>query len=521
MVFAVSVILALLIVIGGLVHPEGFASGASALLSLTTEKFGWFFLLSTFGFLLFALSLAFGRFGSVRLGRDEDVPEYSDLTWFAMLFSAGMGIGLVFWGVAEPLSHYVRPPPGAEGQTAEAARLAMRFSFFHWGLHAWAIYTVIGLAIAYFSFRKGQSGLISSTFAPLQGARIHGPLGKGIDVLATLATAFGVATSLGLGTLQINSGLARLTGLPQSLPVQLGIISLVTVLYLLSATTGLDRGIKLLSNANLTLAVGLLVFVLFAGPTSFIFDVFTSTLGAYLQNLVQMSLRLTPFSAGSWIKDWTLFYWAWWIAWAPFVGLFIARVSRGRTIREFVLGVLLVPSIFSLVWFSVFGGTALKMEMFDQAGLVGTTGPDVTAALFQMLERLPLGGLLAALATLLIITFFITSADSATFVLGMLSSNGRLNPSSRVKVLWGVLQSAIAAVLLLSGGLKGLQTASIITAAPFAVIMVLMCISVRRALLDEERAMHRTQRAPSGSASSAPGAPRSDVRWRLEGEREP
>jgi glycine betaine transporter len=409
-----------------------------------------------------------------------------------MLFSAGMGIGLVFWGVAEPVSHYVEPPPGVIGLTPEAARMAVRYSFFHWGLHAWAIYTVIALSIAYFTYRKGLSGLISSTFHPLLGERVNGPIGRAIDTLAIIATVFGVATSLGLGTLQINGGLAHLTGLSVSVGVQLLIIGVVTVLYMLSALTGLDRGIKILSNVNLLVAGVLLLFTIGFGPTSFILDVFTTTLGGYAQNLVAMSLRLTPFTAGTWIENWTLFYWAWWIAW--FVGTFIARISRGRTIREFVLGVLLVPSLVSFLWFSTFGGTALFQEIFAGLPVAAAVEADVTSALFVVLQQMPLGTLLAILATLLIVTFFVTSADSATFVLGMLSSEGRLTPSNRVKLTWGALQSSIAAVLLLSGGLEGLQTAAIVAAAPFAVIMVLMCVSILRALQEEDRNNRRIER---------------------------
>ncbi|CAM4406378.1 glycine betaine uptake BCCT transporter [Paenibacillus tarimensis] len=494
MVFYIAVVFIALFVIVGAWLPEQFAAGANAAFTFSIEKFGWFYLFATFGFLLFALFLAFGKYGKIRLGADDDEPEYSTLTWFAMLFSAGMGIGLVFWGVAEPLTHYVMPPEEAGSQTAEAARLAMRYSFFHWGLHPWGIYAVIALALAYFQFRKGYKGLISATFRPLLGSRVEGPIGKAIDTLAILATVFGVATSLGLGALQINGGLAHLFGLPTTVGYQLAIIGVVTVLYLLSATTGLDRGIKILSNLNLRLAVLLLLFVLFAGPTSFLFDTFTATVGGYLQNIVQMSLRLTPFSQGTWVGAWTLFYWAWWIAWAPFVGSFIARVSKGRTIREFVLGVLLVPSAFGFLWFAVFGGTGLHMEMFEGIQLGEVVASDVTMALFGVLDHLPLGMLLSGLATLLILTFFITSADSATFVLGMMSSEGDPNPANRIKLTWGILQSSIAAVLLLSGGLGGLQTASIVAALPFAVIMVFMCVSLAKALEGERKDMQRRER---------------------------
>ncbi|MGF9906230.1 glycine betaine uptake BCCT transporter [Brevibacillus porteri] len=487
MTFLISLVIVFVIVLFGAISPELFASAASHVLKVTTTNFGWFYLIVTFGFLIFCIFLAFSRYGQIPLGSDDDEPEYSLPTWFAMLFSAGMGIGLVFWGVAEPISHYFSPPAGVTGQTTEAAQTALRYAFFHWGLHPWGIYALIALALAYFQFRKGAKGLISSTFGPLFGERIHGPLGKGIDILAVIATAFGVATSLGLGTLQINGGLSHLFGLPSNTTVQIVIISIITVLFLLSATTGLDRGIKYLSNTNLVLALLLLLLTLVLGPTSFIFDAFTSTLGSYLNNLISMSLRLTPFTQGTWVANWTLFYWSWWIAWAPFVGMFIARVSKGRTIKEFVICVMLVPSLLSFIWFSVFGGTALHLEIFDQAPIGAAVQRDISTALFLALEQLPMGYILAVVAILLIITFFITSADSAIFVLGMLSSDGNLDPSNRVKITWGILQSAIAIVLLLSGGLEGLQTASIVAALPFTVIMVLMCFSLVMALQEEDR----------------------------------
>jgi glycine betaine transporter len=364
----------------------------------------------------------------------------------------------------------------------------MRYSFFHWGLHPWAIYTVIGLALAYFQFRKGYKGLISSTFIPLIGERLAaGWLGKAIDILAVICTVFGVATSLGLGALQISGGLHYLFGVSNTITAQIVIIAVMTVLYLISATTGLDKGIKILSNTNLIIAVLLMVFVWATGPTSFIFDTFTTTLGSYLQNIVNMSLRLTPFSRGTWVGAWTLFYWAWWIAWAPFVGTFIARVSKGRTIKEFVICVMIIPSLFGFIWFSVFGGTGLHLEMFDTAHLALSVKEDTTTALFITLEQLPLGTIIAFIATLLIIIFFVTSADSATFVLGMLTSDGRLNPSARVKLTWGILQSTIAVVLMISGGLSGLQTASIVAALPFAVVLIGMCFSLLKALQAEDK----------------------------------
>ncbi|RNB77653.1 glycine betaine uptake BCCT transporter [Brevibacillus panacihumi] len=494
MTFLISLIIVICFVLFGVISPELFAKSATKVLGLTTTNFGWFYLIVAFAFLIFCIYLAFSKYGQITLGQDDDEPEYSLPTWFSMLFSAGMGIGLVFWGVAEPVSHYFAPPAGVTGQTTEAASVAMRYVFFHWGLHPWGIYAIIALSLAYFQYRKGAKGLISSTFAPLLGEKVNGPIGRTIDVLAIIATAFGVATSLGLGTLQINGGLSHLFGLASSTTVQIGIIAVITVIFLLSATTGLDKGIKLLSNTNLVVALLLLLLTLILGPTAFLFDTFTSTLGSYLNNLVSMSLRLTPFTHGNWVANWTLFYWAWWIAWAPFVGTFIARVSKGRTIKEFVVCVILIPSILSFIWFSVFGGTALHLEIFDQAPIGEAVQKDISTALFLALEHLPWGTILAVVALILIITFFITSADSATFVLGMLSSDGSLDPSNRVKIIWGILQSTIAVVLLLSGGLEGLQTASIVAALPFAIIMVFMCFSLLRALREEERLAKKRRR---------------------------
>lgn len=485
MVFYISLIVIILFVLWGMISPTNLSETAGSLLNIMIEKFGWFYLLATFLILVFSLYLIFSKYGNIRLGKDDDHPEYSNISWFGMLFSAGMGIGLVFWGVAEPVHHYINPPLGLEGGTPEAAGAALRYSFFHWGLHPWAIYTMIGLCLAYFNYRKGFNNLISSTFYPLIEDKVKGPVGKFIDILAIIATAFGIATSLGLGALQINGGLHEVFGVSNEIIVQVTIIAIVTVLYMISATTGVDKGIKILSNLNIGVAAGLLLFVLFLGPTSFIFDSLTTTLGSYLQNLVQMSLRLTPFTQGTWVGEWTLFYWAWWIAWAPFVGMFIARVSKGRTIKEFVMGVLFVPSIVSFIWFATFGGTALNLEMFKNVGIAKAVEQDVTSALFITLRHLPLGSIVSLLATLLIITFFITSADSATFVLGMLSSKGDLNPRNGVKIIWGILQSSIAVILLISGGLEGLQTMAIITALPFAIILVMMCFSFMKALNDE------------------------------------
>lgn len=493
MVFGISVIIVIAFVLWGFLAPHHLGATADRALSVITTNFGWFYLITALIILVYCLYLAFSKYSYITLGSDDDEPEFSNISWFSMLFSAGMGIGLVFWGVSEPVSHYINPPSGA-GYTAEAAREAMRYSFFHWGLHPWGIYTLISLGLAYFTFRKGYKGLISWTFYPLLGDRVNGGIGKTIDILAIIATVFGVATSLGLGVMQINGGLAHVFGMPHNITMQLIIIAVLTVIFLMSSLTGLDKGIRILSNFNLLLAAGMLLFILLLGPTAFIFENFTNTLGGYLQNIIQTSLRLTPFTESSWTAKWTLFYWAWWIAWAPFVGSFIARVSRGRTIKEFILGAMLVPSGFGFIWFSIFGSTALRFEMFNGYPIAETVQRDITAALFVTLEHLPMGTILAVLAIILIMTFFVTSADSATFVLGIMSSDGNQDPSVKIRMVWGVFQALIAVVLLLSGGLEALQTASIVSALPLGVILLLMIFSITKALKEEVRQTRRKEK---------------------------
>ncbi|WP_044894159.1 glycine betaine uptake BCCT transporter [Bacillus alveayuensis] len=498
-VFSISVIIAIVFIIWGVI-PENnlpylnLAAVTEKIHSFIIEKFGWFYLLSATGFLIFAISLIFSQYGHIKLGKDDDQPEYSYLTWFAMLFSAGMGIGLVFWGVAEPMYHYYGPPVG-EGETAAAARTALRYSFFHWGLHPWGIYAIVALALAYFQFRKGSRGVISQSLRPLFGDKVDTKTGVLVDTIAVYATIFGVATSLGLGAIQISGGLSHLTpAIPNNTTTQLLIIFIVTVLFMLSAQTGLNKGIKLLSNLNVALAVGLMLFLLFTGPTNFIMDVFTMTIGTYMQNLPSMSFKLSPFEQNNWSQSWTIFYWAWWIAWAPFVGTFIARISKGRTIREFIIGVLAVPTLVGGLWFSVFGGSAIYLERFKNAAIMEVMNDSgMETALFYVLEHFPLGTIMSGLAIILICTFFVTSADSATFVLGMQTTNGSLNPPNSVKFIWGVIQSAAAAILLWTGGLQALQTASIIAAFPFTIIMILLVISLIQAFKKEKVYIIRTK----------------------------
>jgi glycine betaine transporter len=489
----VSASLILAIVIWGVLAPVSLASVFDTALAATTRDFGWFYLWVVLGLVVFALFLAFSRYGDLKLGGEDDEPEFSLGSWFSMLFAAGMGIGLVFWGVAEPISHYGAPPPGIAPETPEAANAAMRYSFFHWGLHPWAVYSVVALAIAFFQFRKGGSALVSTSVQSLPWVPMK-KLGPVVNVLAVIATAFGVAASLGMGALQINSGLNGLFGVPVGDASQVAIIVVTTLLFLASAVSGVTRGIKWLSNINLVLAA-LLTLVVFAfGPTVAIIDTFTTTLGSYVSEFVRMSLRMTPFRDSGWVGGWTIFYWAWWVSWSPFVGLFIARVSRGRTIREFVLGTMLAPTLAAFIWFSVFGGTALNMEIMQGLPMAEAVKADVSTALFALFDTLPMAGLLSGVATILVMLFFVTSGDSATLVLGMMSSGGNENPGARIKIIWGALISGIAISLLLAGGLKAVQTATIVFALPFTVVIVLMAVALWRGVRDDHADEQRRER---------------------------
>lgn len=469
----------------GALFPKKMSSAMQVVLDVISSNFGWLYLLAMLGFVVFCLVIAFSRFGKVKLGALEDKPEYSTMSWFAMLFSAGMGIGLVFWSVGEPLSHFSNPPYG-KAFSNEAVETALQYTFFHWGIHPWAAYSIVGLALAYFGFRNRMPLLISSAFFPVLGDRIYRWPGKVFDGLAVFATVFGVATSLGLGTMQINSGLNYLFGITNSVWVSSWIIVVITFLFTLSAITGISRGIKILSNTNLIIALLLFIFMLAVGPTRFIINITTSSIGQYLQNFLSMSLYTDPVNESGWVSGWTVFYWAWWIAWAPFVGGFIARISRGRTIREFILGVLIAPVIVSFLWMGTFGGASLHLQAIAGQDIVGTVTKDIASGLFVVFHHYPLANVLSGLALILIAVFFITSADSATFVVGMLVSGGSLEPKIKTKIFWGVMQGGIAIVLLLTGGLTALQTASIVAAFPFMFVMIFMAYSLLKELRQEK-----------------------------------
>ena len=516
-VFWVAAILSAVFVVWGILFTDNLAAVFNAVLwSFLVPNFGWVFILSSFGFLTFSIYLAFSRYGKIRLGGQDEQPEFSTVSWVAMMFSAGMGIGLMFFGVAEPLSHMSSPPGGtAEAGTRGAAQVAMEYSYFHWAFHPWAIYAIMGLALAYFTFRKGMPNLVSMAFYPLLGDRVYGPIGKTIDILAIFATLFGSATSLGLGALQINQGLEAVFGFGGRNAVGLAIvvIAILTAAFILSAISGVHRGIQWIANTNMVLAVFLLVFVFFLGPTVFILNTFTESLGGYMANLIPMSFRTAAFSDGEFVTTWTIFYWAWWISWAPFVGVFIARISRGRTIREFVLGVILAPSVVSFVWFAVLGGTAINLQLSGAvSNLADTAASNQPAALFLTLEQFPLFGLTAIITIILVALFFVSGADAASVVMGMLSSKGNLHPRRWNLIVWGTFTGAAAAICLLSGAIQGsvdaalsaLQAVAIASAAPFVLVLIGLCFSIMRALREE-----RVPGAAPGLEAPEPGRARS------------
>jgi choline/glycine/proline betaine transport protein len=494
-VFGTSALIILSALTVALVAPLAFNEVVSAINTVVVNSIGWYYVALVSGFVVFALVVAFSKLGTIRLGPSDEAPHYPWRTWFAMLFAAGMGIGLVFWGVAEPLWHLAAPPPGFGESGIEAqGRRAMAQTFLHWGVHAWAVYVVVGLAVAYAVHRKGRPVSIRWALEPILGKRTNGPIGDAIDIAAVVGTLFGVATSLGLGVNQIAAGLEHLGLVEGNTTVKLLIIAGITLLATLSVVSGLDRGIAFLSRANLWLAALLLMAVLILGPTLFVLRELVAGFGGYIQNFVSMSFQTFAFygeRGESWLGSWTTYYWGWWIAWSPFVGVFIARISRGRTVREFVAGVLLVPTAVTMVWFSVMGGTALYQQIFGGADHIVDGAVSTDTALFDMLGSLPGGSILSGLAIILVLVFFVTSSDSGSFVVDMLTHNGNPNPPIWSRVFWSVLEGSIAAVLIWASaasaggdtsGISALQALTIVAAAPFSVVMIGMCFSVVKAL---------------------------------------
>ncbi|NEB78485.1 BCCT family transporter [Streptomyces sp. SID14478] len=487
-VVGIGVVAVLAVVAWAALGKKSFDAASATALSWVLDNFAWLFVIAADLFLVLCVVLALSRFGRIRLGRDDSTPEFSNLAWIAMMFSAGMGIGLMFYGVGEPLTHYLNPPPasGAAPRSGGAALVAMEYSFFHWTLTPWAIYGIAGLALAYAGFRKGRGNRLSSVFVPLIGeARAAGWPGRIIDLLAVFATVFGTATSLGVGALQVATGLDLTAGVRNTTTVQLIIIVALGAAFVCSAFSGLNKGVKWLSTMNIVLAACLMLFVFVLGPTVYILDAIPAGVGGFLHELLPMASRTGAFTDASWLGSWTIFYWAWWLSWAPFVGTFIARISRGRRIREFLIGVLLVPSGATVVWFCVMGGTGIRLDSTGKVDMASKVTEGAEASLFAMLDALPLGTLTSWVAMILVMTYFVTSADSASLVMGSLTSRGALHPRTWLVVTWGVLMAAVAAVLLVAGGLESLQSATILVALPFVVVMMALCWALLKELRED------------------------------------
>lgn len=484
-VFLTSVTLTFLLCIWGIVSPDSFTAAANGSMDFLTLNFAWLYCLAMTAFVFFCLWLGFfSKYKNMRLGPDDSKPEYSNVAWFSMLFSAGMGVGLVFWGTAEPLNYFVSPVSPIQPGTGEAIRFAFTKSFLHWGIHPWANYAVLALGLAFMQFRKGKPALISSIFIPLIGDKgARGWLGKLIDILALFATIGGIGTSLGLGVLQINAGLNRLFGVPETKGIQLSLIVVLAVIYILTAVSGIDKGINFVSSLNVKIAIGLMALLVIIGPTVPILNNMLEGLGGYLNDFMGNTFSVGTFSDLEWYRTWTIFYWAWWIAWAPFTGSFVARISKGRTIGEFIKGVILLPAGFSVIWFSIFGTLGIEQGLdLAKEAIVSTS-----TSLFVVLEQYPLGVFMSVVIFVLICTFFITSANSATFVLGMYSEAGTLHPSKKSMLIWGVLMAALAATMMFASddGLTMMQILSIVAAFPFTFIMLAAMPATLKALKEE------------------------------------
>lgn len=480
-VFLPAAAVVVLFVVFGALFTDTTRTVFENLQTTIVETFGWFYVFAASALLLGILWLLIGRFGRIRLGGPDATPDFSYAAWFSMLLSAGMGIGIVFFGAAEPMLHYLEPPHG-QGETPAAVREAMRYTYFHWGLHPWAIYATFALPLAYFHFRHELPLAPRSLLYPLLGERIYGPIGHVVDILCTVGTLFGVATSLGLGAIQVNAGLERLIGLPQLLASQLWLIAIITCVATISVVSGLHRGIRFLSQFNIGLAGIIFLFVLVTGPTVYILELFVDSIGYYLQTLPATSFETSPGRQNGWHEKWTLFYWSWWISWSPFVGVFVARISKGRTLREFIITALLVPSLGSFLWFSALGGTALHLELFGAGGVLGPVQENEAFALFAVLGALPFSEYAWAVATLLVIVFFVTSSDSGSFVDDMVTSGGHPNPPRAQRVFWAVSEGAVASILLYAGGLTALRTASLTTGLPIAIFLLVATFGLFRAL---------------------------------------
>jgi len=490
------------------INPEFAGSVYSAAKNYIASDLAWYYIGLMSLFLFLAVWLVFSRYGDIRLGKDSDRPEFTNFAWFSMLFGAGIGIGILFWSIAEPIYHFQSNPLIAEGQekTVEAAQVAMRISIFHWGLHGWGLFAIIGLALAYFSYRKGLPLSIRSALYPLLGDRIYGPIGHAADLLAVFGTIFGIATSLGLGAQQMNAGLDYLMGFEVSTTNQVILIVAISIIATASVLSGVNKGIRILSELNMQMTMVMLALFIVMGPTAYVLGAFFTNTGDYLLHAVQLGMWVDPDPESQWQGWWTVFYWGWWIAWAPFCGVFIARISKGRTIREFILGVLIAPTLLATFWITVFGNTAMFMELFGNGGVTEAVNENVTMALFKTIELMDMGAtmttLMAGLCTVMLVTYFVTSADSATLVICTLISMGNEHPPARYRVFWGMAVGAVAAVLLFAGGLKALQTASIVAALPFSFVIIAATYGLLKSLREEVREMDMASEKDSAVAAS-------------------
>ena len=483
-VFFTSAIIIILIITLTLLFKERAEEYFTATQDFVANKAGWFFVLSVNIFLIFMVYLAFSKFGQLRIGGQSAKPEFKTMSWFAMLFSAGMGIGLLFWSISEPIYHFLSPPM-AEGQTAEAAKEAMKFTFLHWGFHAWAVYALVGLSLAYFTYSRGLPLTIRSVFYPFLGDRIYGKIGDAIDIFAVLATLFGLATSLGMGVQQIAAGLNHLFGIDSGVQTQIILIIGITLIATVSVILGVDKGVKFLSEWNMRVALLFLLLVVVLGPTIFIFKSFVQNTGSYFSSFLDLASWTESYTGTTWQNNWTVFYWGWWIAWSPFVGMFIARISKGRTVREFILGVLLVPSLVTFFWISAFGSSSIHMALLGDDTIINAVNDNVATALFVFLEDYPFAFILNIIAIILIAGFFVTSSDSGSLVVDSLTSGGKIDAPVGQRIFWALAEGTVAAVLLVGGGLQALQTASIVTGLPFALILIVMCYSLYKGLSED------------------------------------
>ncbi|MBI5974700.1 BCCT family transporter [Staphylococcus canis] len=484
-VFWISLFLCAVFVLLGAIFPKEMEMATQNVTAWISKYWSWYYLLLVLALFLVCIYLLFSRYGNITLGKEGEAPEFSLKSWFAMLFSAGMGIGLVFWTTAEPISHAFTATPLHKAGTQQAINDSFQFAFFHWGIHAWSVYGIVALVFAYFNYHKGYPGLVSATLTPLFGYKtMAGPFGYVLDILAIIATVTGVAATLGFGALQIGEGLNFLFSIPSNFTIHVTIIIIATILFTWSTWSGISKGIKILSNINMAIAFVVLIAVFIVGPTLYILNTFTNGLGNYIANFFDMSLRMPIDQPDKfeWMRNWTIFYWAWWISWAPFVGIFIARVSRGRTIKEFIVGVLFVPALVCFIFFAVFGASAVYLQV---NGIADIAKEATETATFATLAHFPLGYVISILTLIVVMIFFVTSADSATYVLGMLSTNGDNFPNSMVKVSWGIMLALFALIMLLTGGTQAIQNLLIIAALPFSFVIILMVWSLFKALVKE------------------------------------